>query len=61
MSSIKEKELVSKQKELDILTNQVYKNIKKLLDVETREEILVDINKMLDLEQQILKLGNKGE
>lgn len=54
-------ELVSMQNELEELTNRVYKNIRKLLDVKTKEEIVVDIDRILDLEKQILVLRTKKE
>lgn len=52
-------ELVSMQNELKELTKRVYENIRKLLDVKTKEEIVVDIDRILDLEKQILVLRTK--
>ena len=52
-------ELVSMKNELDELTNKVSKNIRKLLDVKTKEKIVVDIDSIIDLEQQMLNLKTK--
>nr|DAZ53541.1 MAG TPA: hypothetical protein [Caudoviricetes sp.] len=52
-------ELVSMKNELDELTNKVSKNIRKLLDVKTKEKIVVDIDRIIDLEQQMLNLKTK--
>lgn len=51
--------LVSMQNELDALINQVSKNIRKLLDEKSKEEIISAIGRILDLEQQILNLKTK--
>lgn len=51
--------IVSMQNELDELTNQVFKNIRKLLDEKSKEEIITAIGRILDLEQQILNLKTK--
>ncbi len=51
--------IVSMQNELDELTNQVSKNIRKLLDEKSKEEIITAIGRILDLEQQILNLKTK--
>ena len=53
-------ELVSMQNELEELTNRVYENIRKLLDVKTKEEIVVDIDRIIDLEQQMLNLKQRS-
>lgn len=54
-------ELVSMKNELEILTKQVSKNIRKLLDEREKEEILNIFENILDLEQQILVLRTKKE
>lgn len=61
MSSIEEKELVSIQNELEQLTMEVSKNIRKLLDEREKEEILNIFENILGLEQQILVLRTKKE
>lgn len=52
-------ELVSMKNELDELTNKVSKNIRKLLDEKLKEKIVVDIDRIIDLEQQMLNLKTK--
>lgn len=54
-------EIVSMQNELELLTNRVSKNIRKLLDEREKEEILNIFENILDLEQQILVLRTKKE
>lgn len=54
-------ELISIQNELELLTKQVSKNIKKLLDESEKEEILNIFENILDLEQEILVLRTKKE
>ena len=44
---------------MEELTNRVYENIRKLLDVKTKEKIVVDIDRIIDLEQQMLNLKTK--
>lgn len=53
--------LVSIQNELELLTNRVSENIRKLLDEREKEEILNIFENILDLEQQILVLRTKKE
>ena len=50
---------INQNNELDELINQVSKNIRKLLDEKSKEEIVVDIDRILDLEKQILVLRTK--
>ena len=54
-------ELISIQNELELLTKQVSKNIKKLLYESEKEEILNIFENILDLEQEILVLRTKKE
>lgn len=54
-------ELVNMKNEFEILTKQVSKNIRKLLDEREKEEILNIFENILDLEQQILVLRTKKE
>ena len=41
--------MISEKNQLEELTNRVYENIRKLLDVKTKEEIVVDIDRILHL------------
>lgn len=54
-------ELISIQNELELLTKQVSKNIRKLLDEREKEEILNIFGNILNLEQQILVLRTEKE
>lgn len=54
-------EIVSMQNELELLTNLVSKNIRKLLDEREKEEILNIFENILELEQQILVVRTKKE